>query len=106
MINVSLDTANIDTINISTLDVRIWQHFNSNWTQTYLQILENAHYIPVAQLYRDMTNISEPVHSFTIEDDDKDPILIWTILMHPWTYIGTNCIIFAVCKGVYCFKRF
>ena len=30
-------------------------------------------------------NTSEPVHSFTIKDDDKDPSLIWTILMHPGT---------------------
>ena len=26
--------------------------------------------------------------------------------MHPGTYIGTVCMIFAVCIGVYCFKRF
>ena len=31
MMNVSLDTANINAINISTLDFRIWQHFSSNW---------------------------------------------------------------------------
>ena len=32
MMNVSLDTININAINISTLDFRIWQHFSSNWT--------------------------------------------------------------------------
>ena len=26
--------------------------------------------------------------------------------MHPGTYMGTIGMIFAVCKGVYCFKRF
>ena len=36
-----------------------------------------------------MINTGEPVHSFTIRDADKDPSLIWTILTHPGTYIGT-----------------
>ena len=36
----------------------------------------------------------------------KDPSLIWTILMHPGTYIGTIGKIFAVSIVVYCFKRF
>ena len=62
--------------------------------------------VPVTQLYRGMINVSEPAHLFTIKDDDKDPSLIWTVLMHPGTYIGTFGMIFAVCMGVYCFKRF
>ena len=53
-----------------------------------------------------MINTSEPVHTFTIKDDYEDPSLIWTILMHPETYIGIIGMIFAVCIGVYCFKRF
>ena len=39
-------------------------------------------------------------------DDDEDPSLMWTILIHPGTYIGTIGMIFAVCIGVYYFKRF
>ena len=35
MMNVSLDTANINAINSSTPYFRIWQHFNSNWTTLY-----------------------------------------------------------------------
>ena len=53
-----------------------------------------------------MINTSEPTHLFTIKDDDKDPSLIWTILTHHGTYIGTIGMISAVCVGVYCFKRF
>ena len=106
MINVSLDTTNIDTVNISTLDFRIGQYFNSNWTSLHLQKLANVSEVPVIQLYRNMFNTSETVHSFTIEDDDEDPFLILTILMHPGIYIGTIGIIFAVCIGVYCFKWF
>ena len=53
-----------------------------------------------------MINTSEPVHSFTIKDDDEDPSLMWKILMHPGTYIETIGMIFIVCIGVYCFKRF
>ena len=34
MMNVSLDTVNINAINISTLDFRLWQHLSSNWTPT------------------------------------------------------------------------
>ena len=106
MMNVSLDTTNINAINISTLDFRIWQHFSSGWTSPHLQKLENVPKVPVRQLYKHMIDASEPVHSFTIKDDDKDPSLIWTILTHPGTYIGTVGMIFPVCIGVYCFKRF
>ena len=76
MINVSLDTANINVFNISTLDFRIWQYFSSNWTPSHLQKLANVPEVPVAQLYRDMINNSEPTHLFTIRDDDKDLSLI------------------------------
>ena len=100
MMNVSLDTANINAINISTLHFRIWQHFNSNWTPTLLQKLTIVPDVPVEQLYKHMIATIEPVHSFTIKDDDKDPSLICG------TYIGTICMIFAICIGIYCFKRF
>ena len=105
VMNVSLDTANINTINISTLDIRIWQHFSRNWTQPHLQKLTNVLEVPVTQLYRDMINTSEPNHLFTIKDDDGDSSLIWTILKHPTAYIETIGMIFAVCIGIYCFKR-
>ena len=101
MMNVSLDTANINAINISTLDIRIWQHFSSNWTPPQLQKLANVPEVPVAQLYRDKINTSEPVHLLTIKDDDEEPSLIWISLMHPRTYIGTIGMIFTVCIGVY-----
>ena len=106
MMNVSLDTAHINTINISTLDFRIWQHFNSNWTSPHLHKLENEPEVAVKQLYKHMINTSEPVHSYTIKDNDEDPSLVWALLMHPGTYIGTNGMIFAVCIGVHCFERF
>ena len=53
-----------------------------------------------------MINTSETIHSFTIKDDDEDPSLIWTILTHPGTYMGTIGMIFAVSVGVNCPKRF
>ena len=106
VMNVSLDTANNNAINISTLDFRIWQNFSRSWTQPHLQKLTNVPEVPVTQLYRNMINASEPIYSFTIKDDDEDSSLIWTILKHPGTYIGTICMIFVVCIGAYCFKRF
>ena len=39
MMNVSLDTTNINVINISTPDFKMWQYFNSNWTTPHLQKL-------------------------------------------------------------------
>ena len=103
MMIASLDTANINAINISTPDLRIWQHFSSNWTPCHLQKLANVPEVPVVQLYKHMINTSEPVNSFPIKDDYKDQSIIWTFLTHPGTYIG---IIFTVCIGVYSFKRF
>ena len=49
--------------------------------------MTNVPEVPVAQLYRDMINASEPIYSFTIKDDDEDSSLIWTILKLPGTYI-------------------
>ena len=106
VMNASLDTANINAINISTLDFRIWEHFSNSLTKFHLQKLTTVPEVSVTQLYRDMINTSEPIHSFTIKDDDGDSSLIWTTLKHPGTYIGTIGMISAVCKGVHCFKRF
>ena len=66
MMNVSLDIANINAINISTLDFKIWQHSNRNWTPPHLQKLANVPEVPVTQLYRDMIDTSEPIHLFTV----------------------------------------
>ena len=91
IMNVSLDTANVNAINVSTPDFRIWQHFNSNWTMHNLLKLTNAPEVPVVQLYKHMINTSKPVHSFTFnKDDDEDPSLISTILTHLWKYMGTT----------------
>ena len=107
MMNVSLDTANVNEINISAPYSRIWHHFNSNWTTPHLQKLTNVPEVPVAQLYNHMIKSGEQVDSFTFnKDDDKDTSLIWAIKIHPGTYIGTIGMIFDVCIGVYCFKRF
>ena len=105
MINVSLDTANINAINISTPEFRIWQHFNSNCTTPHQQKLINVPEGPIAQLYKHMINISKSVHSFTFnKDNDEDSSLMWTTLMHPVTYIMVIGMIFAVCIGVYYFR--
>ena len=61
--------------------------FSSNWTP-HLQKLANVPVVPVMQLYEHMTDTSEPVNSLTIKDDDEDPSLIWTISIHPGTYMG------------------
>ena len=76
-------------MNISNPDSRIRQHFNSNWTTPNLQKFPNVPEVPVTHFYKNMINTSEPVHSFTVKDDDEDPSQMWTILMHPWTCIGT-----------------
>ena len=100
MMNISLDTANINAIITLTQYFRIWQHINSNWTTNHLQKVTNVPEVPVTQLYKHMIDTSEPVHSFTFNrDDDRDPSLIWTILIHSGTYIGTIGMFFAVCIG-------
>ena len=70
--NVSLDTANINVIIISTPDFRMWQHFSGNWTTPLLQKLANVLEVLVTQCYKHIIHMSEPVHSFTIKDDDED----------------------------------
>ena len=101
VMNVSLDTANIYAINISALDLRMLQYFSRNWIQPHLKKLTNVPEILVTQLYRDMINASEPIHSFTIRDDDEDSSLIWTILKHHGTNIQTISMIsfFSTCHS-------
>ena len=101
--NISLDTTNINAINISTLDFRMWQHLSRNQTHPNLQKPTNVAEVPVTQLYRDMINACEPIHSFTIKDEEKDSSLKWTILKHPETSIGTVGMIFVSCICDYCF---
>ena len=67
--------------------------------------LANVPEVPLSQLYWDIINTSKPTHLFTTKDDDECPSFIWTILMHPETYIGNSGKIYAVCIGVFCFKR-
>ena len=62
MMNVPLDTTNINVINISILDFRIWQHLKSNWISPHLQKLANVTKVPVMQLYKHAIDNSEPVH--------------------------------------------
>ena len=56
MMNVSLDTENINAFNISIPDFRIWQHFNSNWTTPHLWKLTKVPSDPVAQFYKHIIN--------------------------------------------------
>ena len=102
MMNVPLDTTNINAINISTLHFRICQHFSCNWNHLHLQKLATLLEVPVTQLYKYIIDTGEPVHSLTV----KVTSLMWTVLMHSGTYIGTIGMIFTVSIGVYCFKRF
>ena len=82
VMNVSLDTANINAINISTLGFRMLLEFSRDWTPPHLQKLANIPKVPVTKLYRGTINNSEPIQSFAIKDNE-DPSLIWTILKHP-----------------------
>ena len=66
VMNVPLDTANINAISILTVDFKKQQHFSENWTQPHLQKMRNIPEVPVTQFYRGMINTSEPIHSFTI----------------------------------------
>ena len=59
IMNVSLDTTNINVINFSVPDFKMWQHFNSNWTTSHLKNLANVPEDPVAQLYKHLINASE-----------------------------------------------
>ena len=63
--------------------------FSRNFTQPHLKKLTNVPEVPVTQLYKDMINVHEPVPLLTIKDDEEDSSIIWTILKHPGTYIGT-----------------
>ena len=91
--HVPSNKANLNTINISNPDFHIWQHFGSNWTTADMHNFADLPEVPDAKFYKHMTGQSEP-------------ILLFEILAHPGTYTGTISMIFIVCIGVYCLKRF
>ena len=104
---VSLDKANLNVINISALDFNIWQCFSSNWTAIHLGKLVELPEIPVAQLYKHMTDQDGPITLFKIDRDTKEESsFMWKLLAHPGTYIQTYSMVFIACIEVYCFKRF
>ena len=53
-----------------------------------------------------MINASEPVHSFTIKDDDEDSSPHMDNLKASQDTHRTIGMIFALCIGFYCFKKF
>ena len=61
MINISLNTANLNMMNIPSLEFQVWQHLEDHWNKTQLYKLADVPTVPVAQLNKHIIDTNSPV---------------------------------------------
>ena len=69
IINISLNTANLNAVNISALEFRIWQHLEAHWNRMSLQHLANIPSVPLDELYKKMFTNNGHVNPFLSTDE-------------------------------------
>ena len=78
MINISLNTANLNTMNISSPEFQVWQNLEDHWNKTQLHKLADVPTVPVAHLYKHMINHNRPILLFNLADGSiDDTASIW-----------------------------
>ena len=63
MINILLNTANLNTVNISLPEFWVWQHLEDYWNKTKLHKLDELPTVPVAHLDKHMINNLDTIFS-------------------------------------------
>ena len=88
MINLSLNTANLNIMNISTPEFQVWQHLQDHWNKTQLHKLADVPTVPVAHLYKHIINNNGLFLPFNLADESiDDTASIWTLFSHAGIYI-------------------
>ena len=103
MINISLNTANLNQMNISSLEFRVWQHLEDHWNKTQLHKMGDIPTVPIAHLYRCMLNNNRHVIPFAISDESVDyTASIWTLFSHTGIYIMAIGSLIPAGLGIFC----
>ena len=88
MINISLNTANINAVSISSPEFQVWQHLEDHWNKTQLHTLADVPTGPVAHSYKHMIDNNGPIYPFNLADESIDDTgSIWTLFSPTGIYI-------------------
>ena len=103
MINISLNTANLNTMNISSLKFWVWQHLEDHWNKTQWLKLADVPTVPVAHLYKYMINNNGPILLFNLADESVEDIAsTWTLFSHTGIYIMVIGLLISAGLGILC----
>ena len=103
IINVSLNTANLNVVNISALEFRIWQHLEDHWNGTFLHHLVNIPSVPIEELYKQRVNSNGLVNTFLSTDESiGETVSVWTLFSHAEVYIMAIGSLIPAGLGIFC----
>ena len=72
MINISLNTANLNKMNISLPEFQVWQDLEVHWNKTQLHKMADVPTFPVAHLYKHMIDHNRSILVFNLADESID----------------------------------
>ena len=103
MINISLNTANLNTMNISSPELRLWQHLEDHLNKTQLHKLADIPTVPVAHLYKHMIDHNGPILPFNLADESiDDTASIWILFSQTGIYIMAIGSLIPTGLGIFC----
>ena len=103
-INILLNTANLNAVNISSPEFWVWQHLEDHWNMSQLHKLADVLTVPVAHLFKHMTDNNRSILPFQIADESIDNTAsIWTLFSHTGIYVTAIGSLIPAGLGIFCF---
>ena len=103
MINISLNTTNLNTMKISPLEFWVWQHLEDHWCKTQLHKVADVPTLPVAHLYKHMIDHNGPILPFNLAYESiDDTASIWTLFLHTRIYIMAIGLLIPEVLRIFC----
>ena len=107
IVNISLNTANLNVINISSQGFRISQHLEDHWNGNQLHHLVNIPSVPSDQLCKQMVNRDGPINPFISTDESiGDTVSVWTLFSYTGIYVMVIGSLIQVGLGIFCYYFF
>ena len=102
MINISLNTTNLNAVNISSPEFWVWQHLEDHWNKTQLHKLADVPTVLVAHLYKHMIDNNRPILLFNLADKSIDDTgSMWTLYSHTGIYIMAIGLLIPAGQGIF-----
>ena len=103
LINISLNTANLNAVDISSPKFQVWQHQEDHWMKTHLHKLADIPTVPIAHLYKHMISNNGPILPFQLADESKDDTeSIWTPFSLTGIYVMAIGLLILIGLGIFC----